>query len=230
MTLARTADEAALLLRSLEQLAAFDRQVIVTDGGAESAFRERLAALPGVIVNRPVFGPGLLAQIRTSMQAAYAAGVPRIFYTEPDKLAFFETGLGSMVDGLEGADRSGVHLAARTDAAFSTFPAIQRHTEQTINELTAQVVGIRGDYSYGPFVMPAALAPCIIALDEDVGWGWRHFAFVRARQLGMAVTLHQGPYECPPEQRVETQAERLHRVAQLDQNSRGLLLAQQGGR
>jgi hypothetical protein len=225
MTLARTDAEADLLVASLERLAAFDRPVFVTDGGSMGGFTDRLCGIRGVRLGTSTFGPGLVGQIRTGMHAAQQAGVPIVCYTEPDKLEFFSTGLAPFLESAGANAPVGLALAAREPAAFGTFPPLQRYAERVINDLVGEVTHVPGDYSYGPFVMDAALAPFVVDLTDDVGWGWRHYLFARAFRRGHRVTLHEGAFACPEAQRTEDRGEQLHRLRQLEQNSRGLLLA-----
>jgi hypothetical protein len=225
MTLARTAAEEESLVRALGRLAAHGRPVFVADGGSAPQFVETLAALPSCCVCASAFGPGLVGQIRTAVDKALQASARLICYTEPDKLHFFDTAIGSFLARVDAGGSFGVALAARMPAAFETFPPMQKYAERAINDLTSEVLGIAGDYSYGPFVMSREVAHAVARLSDDIGWGWRHFAFVTARRLRQSIALHPGPFDCPLDQRIENVSERLHRVRQLEQNSRGLLLA-----
>jgi hypothetical protein len=226
MTLARTATESDLLVRALESLARFNRPIMVADGGSSPAFVHRISALaPTIEVLGSRFGGGLVGQIRTALDAALGTGHPIICYTEPDKLDFFGHGVEPFIDSVRPDASFGAVVAGRTAAAFDTFPQLQQYTERAINDLVAEVVGIPGDYSYGPFAMAPELAQRVVELSEDVGWGWRHYAFATARRLGRSVALHRGDFACPADQRSEDATERWHRVRQLEQNSRGLLLA-----
>jgi hypothetical protein len=224
MTLARTASEADLLVRALAALSTFGQPIVVADGGSEPQFIDRIAGVPHCQLRTPASG-GLVSQIRSALEGALAAGRPIICYTEPDKLEFFKSGLAAFLAAID-ADRSfGVALAARMPAAFATFPRFQQYAERAINDLVGDVTGVAGDYSYGPFAMDPEVARLVTALDADVGWGWRHYASVAAHHLGRTVALHPGDHVCPPDQRDDDAAERLHRLRQLEQNSRGLLLA-----
>lgn len=223
MTLARTPADTALLAAAIAELARFGRPIVVADGGSSPELLQRLAELRGVQVAGSRFGAGLVAQIRTAIDGALATGLPLICYTEPDKLDFFRNGIERFVNDVQAGARFGVALAARSPRAFDTFPPLQRYTEQAINDLVGDVVGQPGDYSYGPFAMSREIGRSVASLDDDLGWGWRHYAFVAARQMGHSVAFHPGDFECPVEQRTEDAAERLHRVRQLEQNARGLL-------
>lgn len=226
MTLARGAAEAALIERALGTLASGRAPVAVTDGGSASALVAAIGRLPGVSIGTSTHGPGLLGQVKTSLAAAAATGARRILYTEPDKQPFFAGGVDAFIEhAIELAD-AGIVLAARTPESYATFPAIQQYTEGVLNTLCGSYTGAPGDYSYGPFVMDAELVPRVLAIGEDVGWGWRPFIFAVAARLGMAVRVVPGDYPCPPDQRNEDDAERLHRIRQLQQNLRGLVLSQ----
>ncbi len=223
MTLVREPGEAALLESGLADLTALGHRVFVTDGTSAPVFAQRLAQLGGLDVRRSAHGPGLVAQVQTSVEAAERSGVEFICYTEPDKVAFFHEGLPRLLDALPDDDRVGIVVASRSPRAMDTFPPVQQYAERAINDLTGHLLGAAGDYSYGPFVMRAALARAVLAAPLDVGWGWRHFLFGTASRLGLGVRHLVGDFTCPDDQRGETHAERLHRLRQLEQNTRGLL-------
>jgi hypothetical protein len=225
MALARTQPEAALLARALEELARFGRPVVVADGGSAPELLTRLATVRNIDVRNARFGSGLVSQIRTAIDGALATGHRIVCYTEPDKLDFFRTGIERFLDDVQADRPFGVALAARSARSFETFPPLQQYTERAINDLVGEVIGQHGDYSYGPFAMSREVAREVVALEQDPGWGWRHYAFVTARDLGQTVVLHSGEFECPIDQRTEDARERMHRVRQLEQNTRGLLLA-----
>jgi hypothetical protein len=225
LTLARSAAERALLERALKQLGEGRQFVAVADGGSGVAFVEAIAALPGTTVV-PSDGPGLLAQVKGSLRAAFDTGSRVIFYTEPDKEAFFRGAVDRFLREAAAIEEPGVVLAARSARSFATFPDTQRYTEGVINTLCGEYTDAPGDYSYGPFLVDRRLVPHVLSIADDVGWGWRPFVFALTRRLGLRVDLIDGDYFCPPEQRVDDAAERLHRIRQLEQNLRGLLLSQ----
>jgi hypothetical protein len=85
------------------------------------------------------------------------------------------------------------------------------------------MIGIRGDYSYGPFVMHRALVQHVSGLEGHLGWGWRHSTFLAASRSGQRVVPVYGDYPCPPDQCDEDDGERRHRLRQLSQNILGLV-------
>jgi hypothetical protein len=224
MTRAETAGQAALLERALRRLAD-GRGVAVADGGSSDAFLAALDALPGV-TRVASDGAGLVGQIKGSLQFALKSGAASILYTEPDKEDFFARGLDGFLRAAAGVEGAGVVLAARSAASYATFPEMQRYTEGVINTLCGHYTGVAGDYSYGPFLIDRRLVPHVLSMADDAGWGWRPFVFALAARLGLPVTLLEGDYPCPPDQRAEDASERLHRIRQLQQNLRGLVLAQ----
>lgn len=207
--------------RSLSVLAGAELPVAVCDRVVSTSFARFLEHLPGFAV-APAFEPGLVPQVKTSLAVAADLGRPFVLYTEPDKEIFFRTGLQDFLQRAPADDDVGIVIAARSDAAFATFPPVQRYTEGVINHLTGEALGVPGDYSYGPFLVHAALVPAILKLDTRLGWGWRHAAFLTAHRHGRRVVHLSGEYPCPPEQREEDAAERVHRLRQLSQNILGL--------
>jgi hypothetical protein len=221
MTLARTAAEEALLEHSLRELAHRGWPVVVTDGGSADEFLSRLCAMPGVRVQRAF---GLVAQITASITGALGSGAAFVLYTEPDKIAFFAEHIEDFAARSRQVGPQAVCLAARSAAAFSTYPPHQQTTEATINGRCRETFGLSGDYSYGPVVMPRELAARLADVPERLGWGWRHFAFAVAHRLGYSLAMVEGLYECPLDQRCEDAADRAHRDRQLRDNLEGLRL------
>ena len=125
----------------------------------------------------------------------------------------------------KGSARRDAYVAAGVSVAAGDR-AVELMRADVESTFRREVVGVSGDYSYGPFIMSPAVARTVVErCADDLGWGWRHFAFVSARQLRLTLTLYRGDFECPLDQRIDDPAERLHRVRQLEQNSRGLLAA-----
>jgi hypothetical protein len=226
MSWARDAQEDSLLRESLSELAALNLPVFVTDGGSGETFVDYLRGLPRFNVFEPE-ARGLWPQVRRSLRAAYEADAATdfILYTEPDKKDFFREGLRDLISEANAGERAGVVLAARTSESFATFPAFQRHTETTINVCCAEVVGERFDFTYGPFLLDRRLVPHLLGAPDDIGWGWRPYAFGIASRLGLRVESLEKAAACPAEQREESRAERMYRIRQLSQSLEGLLLS-----
>jgi hypothetical protein len=147
-----------------------------------------------------------------------------VLYTEPDKMAFFAAHIEDFCARSRDVGPHAVCLAARSAAAFSTYPPHQQATEAIINLRCGEIFGVPGDYSYGPFLLCRKLAARLTDLPERLGWGWRHFAFALAHRLGYSLAMVEGPYECPLAQQYEADADRAHRDRQLRDNLEGLLL------
>lgn len=224
ITLARTAGEENLLKASLRQLSACGVPVFATDGGSPEAFLNFVRNLPHFTL-LPEGAKGLVAQAKRSLQAAQAAGASFIFYTEPDKKDFFETGLPQLLQTINVDENTGIVTASRSATAFASFPAFQQLTETAINHCCAERIGLKTDYCYGPFLLNAKLVPFLHHVPDDVGWGWRPYLFQTAHRLGYTVEAREGDFFCPANQREDDAAERLYRMKQLEQNIRGLVLA-----
>jgi hypothetical protein len=221
ITWVRSSGEERLLSRALEVLARTGLPVAVADRGTSATFAEGLRRLTGfrVAISNP---QGLVAQVQDSVDLASAFGTRFIMYLESDKEAFLQHGIGEFLRQAPEEDDVGVVLASRSDAGFQTFPPMQRYTEGVINRLCEEMIGIRGDYSYGPFVMNRALVQHVSGLEGQLGWGWRHSTFLAASRKGQRVVHVVGDYACPPDQRKEDDGERRHRMRQLSQNILGL--------
>ena len=219
MTLAATAAEEALLEQSVRELAHHGWPVVLTDGGSTDAFVSRLRDIPGVCVQSAV---GLVPQIAASITGALRSGASFVLYTEPDKMAFFAGHIEDFGARSRDVGLQAVCLAARSAAAFRTYPQHQQATEAIINARCSEAFGLPGDYSYGPFVVSRELAARLTAVPERLGWGWRHFAFAVAHRLGYSLAMVEGPYDCPVAQQYEDCGYRADRDRQLRQNLEGL--------
>jgi hypothetical protein len=222
VTWCRSEAEERLLIRSLTLLAQSGLPVAVADRGTSRTFSAHLSTFPGFSVTIPS-EQGLVAQVVASLERAADFARPFILYVEPDKELFFGTAMADFVRRAPAASDVGVILASRSDESFRTYPAMQRYTEGVINHLCAELIRSPGDYSYGPFVMNAALLPSMASLGPHLGWGWRHFTFLTAARQGFRVLHVTGEYPCPPDQRDEAATDRTHRLRQLSQNILGLL-------
>jgi hypothetical protein len=222
ITWARTPSEEGLLARSLTLLSQAGLPVAVADRGTSRSFGETLARLPGFSITVPA-GQGLAAQVAASIELAARWGRPFILYVEPDKEIFFGPRMSEFLRRAPEEDNVGVVLASRTGDSYATYPPMQRYTEGVINHLCGELIGVRGDYSYGPFLIGPALLSALGSLDSTLGWGWRHYAFLTAHRRGLRVHHIADDYPCPPDQREEDDAERVHRMRQLSQNILGLI-------
>ena len=222
ITWARSPGEEALLRRSLTLLANTRCPVAVADTATSAPFAEFLRQLPGFHIDVPS-EQGLVPQIKVSLQLAVTLGRPFILYTEPDKDLFFAERMTEFVRLAPDERDVGVVLASRSPESFATFPPMQRYTEGVMNTLCAELIGIAGDYSYGPFLMNGALVPHVQRLQHDVGWGWRPFVFRAAHRECLRLIHVQDDHPCPPGQQCEDEAERAHRIRQLAHNILGLL-------
>ncbi len=225
MTRARDEAEARTLEAALEILRSHGLRVFATDGGSTEGFLARLTGLPGFTLRTSSGAPRLVRQVKSSIAAALGEGARAILYTEPDKAWFFSNGLTRLIECWRLAAQPGLVLAARSPASFATFPPFQRRTEGLVNDLCERLIGHRGDYSYGPFVMDRALAARVLTMPDDIGWGWRTCLFGLAGRLGYSQSWYIDDVPCPEDQRSESFGDQLHRLKQLEENSNGLMLA-----
>ncbi|HEY7383849.1 MAG TPA: hypothetical protein VH743_09290 [Beijerinckiaceae bacterium] len=222
MTLARTVEEERALRAALRSLAQLGAPVFVSDGGSSEHFRASLRALPNVTVLQPP-RPGLVPQIRASLEAASARRTPFVLYTEPDKRQFFERDLERFIADAPDHPGLGASIVARTAASFATFPATQQLTEGTINALFGAEVGVADDFCYGPLILNRELVGRIRDVEDELGWGWRFYVIGAAQRLGYPLHAFATDVPCPPDQRADDVGDRKHRLRQLVQNLEGVL-------
>jgi hypothetical protein len=224
ITLARDEQEETLMRNALEQLSKLKIPVFITDGGSRPGFLDFLRSFPHFILSKATV-KGVWAQAKNSLTEAYQQGSKFIFYTEPDKGDFFAQSLPEMLDRVQTDDKSGIVMASRSAAAFSTFPAFQQMTETAINNCCAEVVGKNLEYTYGPFLLNRQLVPYLALVKEDISWGWRPYVFGTAKRLGYQVESYVGNFYCPVSQREDRATERIYRMRQLSQNMQGIVLS-----
>lgn len=221
MCWARDNKEEKLLRLALKQLSSLEIPVFITDGGSSEPFINDVSKFNKFNVMRSA-REGLWPQVRNSLQYAYNSGVPFIFYTEPDKYDFFKV-LPQMLDNIELTEETGVILATRSAAGMASFPAFQQMTETTINNCCAEIIKHDIDYTYGPFILNRNVIPHLQALPDDIGWGWRLYAFNIAARMGLQITTKEGDYFCPEDQQGDDAMERVYRMKQLIQSVQGLV-------
>lgn len=224
ISLVREAQEEHLLRESLQQLAALQLPVIITDGGSPAHFLDFMRSFPHFTVLQAT-AKGVWAQARSSLIKAYESGAGFILYTEPDKLTFFQDSLAIMLNKATLHEHTGIVVASRSEAGFTTFPAFQQMTETAINNCCQEVIGKDFDYTYGPFLLNRKLVPYLDLVQEDIGWGWRPYTFAVASRLGYNIDAYTADFYCPAGQRADDAKERLYRMRQLKENIQGIVLS-----
>ena len=219
---ARSDAEAKALVRSVARLAEAGIPIAIAVRGGNPRFAAALRRFAGVTVT-VVAKQALVPQVQASLALAATFNTPFILYAEPDKEELFANRLRSFVERAPMDDAVGVVLASRSPAAFDSFPPMQRYTEGVFNHLCGEVIGIPGDYSYGPFVMNRSLLAHVARLDPRLGWGWRPATFAAAHRQALKVVHLVDQHACPRDQRSEDAAARAHRVRQLRENIMGLV-------
>ena len=178
---------------------------MVTDGGSPQGFINFLQHLPNFAVSKAT-AKGVFAQASNSLTEASKTGKPFILYTEPDKEDFFTTGLPKITAAMNANEKTGVLLASRSAKSFDSFPAFQQMTETAINHCCEELIGLKTDYCYGPFLLNTKLVAPVSRVKEDIGWGWRPFVFAVAHRLGYTVETFEDDFFCPEAQREDDAA------------------------
>ena len=217
---ARNEQEEKFLETSLRYLADSGLPVYITDGGSSPRFLQFLHSFSNFTV---LHAKGLWPQAKTSITSASRA-TEIVLYTEPDKQDFFSTYLSKMLQH-KWDESTGVIIASRSEKGFSTFPFFQQLTENTINQCCKEIIGKNIDYCYGPFLFNSRLMYFMDSIKDDCGWGWRPYLFTIAHRLSLNIHSYQDDFNCPPDQRIDNEAERIYRIKQLTQNLNGLIEA-----
>lgn len=224
ITRARDQREEGLVHRTLAALSARGFHTVVADGGSRPAFIDDLSRIPNLTVV-PQDHSGLIGQIKASVRMARTRPARQILYVESDKEQFVTGAMDRFIGEASEHGDAGVVLASRSPHSFGTFPPFQRRAESAFNAVASALLEVDADFLYGPFLMTGAVAALLEAAAPDLGWGWRPFVFSTARRLGHRILLVEGDYRCPPDQVGEDEAERQHRLRQLQQNLKGLVQA-----
>lgn len=223
ITLARNKDEETLLKKSLRRLAELDIPVFITDGGSNATFIHFLKSFSHFHVSEQTI-TGVWHQAKNSLGNACKSGSPFIFYTEPDKYEFFDQ-LPALIAEADADKHTGIILASRSEAGFASFPSFQQMTEETINKCCSEILIKVFDYTYGPFLLNKNLISYLQLVKEDIGWGWRPYIFGIAARLGFCIEALVKDFLCPASQQQDNPKERMHRIKQLSENIRGLILS-----
>lgn len=222
MTRIQSAEDAAILIDSLQALAAHNVPLIVAHSGDSPAFLADLRALPNTRV-LSISEDGLYAQMRAAFAEAYASRKPYILYTEPDKKGFFQDLLATFLGQVP--PQVGVAVASRNDEALRTFPRFQQYTESTASKLAYELTGYDGDAIYGPLLFSRDFCQYLDRLPAAIGWGWRLFLITLCARLKAPLVYIPLAGVCPRHQQAEDQpADRIYRIRQLDANIQGMLL------
>lgn len=223
ITWARDEGEAALLKKSLTELSTLELPVYITDAGSAESFRDFLKQHRSFNIHeQPV--KGVWPQAKISLLNAARSGAEYILYTEPDKFDFFRN-LFSDFNSTFPVYDVGILLYSRSAKSFASFPPFQQMTETTINNCCRELIQRNADYTYGPFIMKKDILPHLLQLPDNIGWGWRPYAFNIAKRLGYDVEFAEADFFCPADQKQDTPRERIYRIKQLQQNIEGLLLS-----
>lgn len=229
MTWVRDEKEHKMLCASLERLSQWGRPIVVADNGSGKLFIDFLTSLPNVEVHEfpeSSLLPNIKWSIQTATRVARQVNADYVLYTEPDKKWFFEQRLDAFLLQAPGDSDIGIVVPGRSPESFETFPAFQRYTERTANELCSELLGQTGDFIYGPLLLSTAVTPYVELIAEDIGWGWRCFTLVKAQRKGHKIIEVELNLPCPVDQRNEdTPQDRLYRMQQLSQNLQGMILA-----
>lgn len=222
ITLARNPGEKRDLEKALVVLRKIGIPVVVADGGSEERFVHFLRQQDFAVCAPKT--KGLVPQVKESLKTASQFGKPFILYTEPDKLPFFEKGLVEFVKAIRPKKDFGMAFACRNRRSFQTFPEGQQLAEKGMNEFTELLAGRKGDYCYGPLLIPAKCVELAQDCPNDLAWGWRFFLLGKMLKAGKAIQHVERYFPCPQDQRSESKADQIYRVRQLRQNLQGLFL------
>lgn len=216
ITMARNDAEAAEISTALAELAKCGFPVFVADRSTHADFKTFLARSNFTILEGAT---DLVSQARLALNAA-AQSADEILYTEPDKKFFFEHALRDFVTG---AKPNALLLPARSVKSFATYSRIQQRVETAVNLLCGEMVGVPGDFTYGPMLFPVSLVREFENYPAHFGWGWRLHIVRAAARSAIPVEVHEIDLPCPETQRAETPEEWAHRMRQYTQNVGALL-------
>jgi hypothetical protein len=221
VTMARAASEveAFRITEGLLRAAAHGLPVFVTDHAANPGVTAAVEFPPNLDLVREA--SEMASRISSSFQRALQRDCDVCIYSEPDKIAFFESGLDRLVQAAERNPESLV-IAARDPRAFATVPAGQRKLESMANEIAATFLAQPADYFFGPFAIPRLAVERYLPDVQTLGWGWRTYLMARCILDRMPVNVFEGPFDAPEWNRGEDDAaSRLYRLKQFVESVEG---------
>jgi len=221
VTMARAASEveARRITEGLMRATAHGLPVFVTDHAASPGVSTGVAFPPNLDLVREAVD--MVPRISSSFRRALQKDCDVCIYSEPDKIAFFESGLDRLVQAA-GQNPESLVIAARDPRAFATVPAGQRNLESMANQIGATFLGRPADYFFGPFAIPRLAVEQYLPEVQTLGWGWRTYLMPRCILDRMPFTVFEGSFEAPEWNRGEDDAaSRLYRLKQFVESVEG---------
>jgi len=209
ITWARSQIEAQRIIESLTILSQVNLPIIAIDNNSDKDFIQEVSNIGNInifIASKK----GLWEQIKIGLTIIQEKNLPFFLYTESDKKLFFQ----QISDFLNQAQQIinqnpsfGVILPARNTESFNTFPPIQKKTEDEINKIIGQIIGLETDYTYGPRIISSSLIPSLLSLPDDINWGWLTASVLLAKKLGRNIYAVPMSLPCPEKDRLEDEKE-----------------------
>lgn len=219
MARAPSDEEARRISEGLTVAASFGLPVFVTDHDGHSGLMPGVESPPNLDLASEA--SEMAPRVCSSFRRALEKNAEVCVYSEPDKIAFFRSGLDRLLQAAQQNPQSLV-IAARNEAAFATVPAGQRKLESMANEIAATFLGYRVDYFFGPFAIPRGAVERYLPDLRSLGWGWRTYLMARCILEGMQVVVVDGPFDAPEWNRGEDDADsRLYRLKQFVESVEG---------
>lgn len=229
LTITRANDqpEADLLRECLVAAAARCEMVVAADSSTTANLQQQINNVPNLQLHRvdSTVPRTLVGQLITAIRHLPEPAPEWVVYSEPNKLEFFQRHLEPFIAKASTETTTGVVLAARDRAGFQTFPRGQRLTERATNRLAGVLLGMAGDYCYGPMLIRTELLRRLKTEPDifNLGWGWRFLVMGWAVRSSLEVRHITLPVSCPLHERDEDDhAARLYRLQQMGQNLEGL--------
>ena len=223
VTMARAPSEVEVrrITEGLTLAAGMGLPVFVTDHPGNPGVARSVEMLPNVDLARQ--DSDMVARVSSSFRRALERGADVCVYTEPDKIPFFQSGLGRLVQTAR-QNPNALVIAARNASAFATVPEGQRFLESRSSEIASAFLGVKADYYFGPFAVPGeAVGRYLPGCWGSLGWGWRTYLMGRCIRDGVPVVIMEGSFEAPEWNRGEDDAaSRLYRLKQFVESVEGV--------
>lgn len=188
-TWARTKKEKYVIEKTLSALGKYGFPVVVVDKKkSKFPIEKKKLKKSGCRVYK--ISGSFFQQRKLSFTEAAKLG-KNVFWLESDKLDFVEYNMNDILGVFKRRQhRDFIIVPCHNRKSFLKYPKFQQIIENSINSILSEILGLKGVFTYGPFIVPSRFVPILKNINgNEFGWGvpifFLFFAFVKKIQINM---------------------------------------------